>query len=313
MHDSAVASRSPRAATPVEHELLDRPLVLGEEVAAQPGAANASASSSARAWLPSANRSRWSRSRERRSWPPRRPRRRRPRPARGRRRTRSPEEAEDPPYARARPREDVTHRLRLERGRPEPPELPGRAGSTTTAERGFPTRTPERSRQARARSRRPAGSPACARLLRSRCTAGAGARKRAGDAFDLPLEPSSRTSSTPAARAHGLDGPVVVRRAEAARDEAQVGREALGQRGPQLVRPIADDDDPRGLEAETQRLLGKERPVPIGALAADELAPGDDDDCAGASASSAGSDGDALRGDDRPAPSRPGVGAPASR
>ena len=74
-----------------------------------------------------------------------------------------------------------------------------------------------------------------------------------------------------------LDRPVVVRRPEPAGDEAEVGAEAFPQRRLQLVGTVADDRDPRRLEAERERLCGEERPVQVGALAADELAARDDD------------------------------------
>ena len=73
-----------------------------------------------------------------------------------------------------------------------------------------------------------------------------------------------------------------MRRAEPARDEAEVRVEPLPQRGLQLERIVADDRDPCGLDAEPQQLLGEERPVQVRAVAADELAAGDDDEAAGA-------------------------------
>jgi hypothetical protein len=74
-----------------------------------------------------------------------------------------------------------------------------------------------------------------------------------------------------------LDGAVVVGRTETARDEAQVRRQALGERGLELVGPVADDRDPARLQAESERLGGQERAVQVRALAPDELAAGDDD------------------------------------
>jgi hypothetical protein len=65
--------------------------------------------------------------------------------------------------------------------------------------------------------------------------------------------------------------------AEAARDDAQVGAQALGERGPELVLPVPDDRDPRGLEPEADELAREERPVAIVPVAPDELAPRDDD------------------------------------
>src|SRR5581483_1363542 len=59
--------------------------------------------------------------------------------------------------------------------------------------------------------------------------------------------------------------------------DAQLGLEPLPQRGGQLARRVADDGDARRLDAERQELAGDERAVEIRALAADELAPRDDD------------------------------------
>src|SRR5213076_1678848 len=71
------------------------------------------------------------------------------------------------------------------------------------------------------------------------------------------------------------DGAVVVGRAEAAGDEAEVGIEAVAERVLQLVLPVADDLDPRRLEAESKRLACEERAVAVRPVAADELAAGD--------------------------------------
>ena len=73
-----------------------------------------------------------------------------------------------------------------------------------------------------------------------------------------------------------------MRRAQPARDEAEVGFEPLPERRLELGRVVADDRDPRRLDAEPQQLLREERPVQVGAVAADELAAGDDDEPAGA-------------------------------
>ena len=70
-----------------------------------------------------------------------------------------------------------------------------------------------------------------------------------------------------------------MRRPEPARDEARVGLQAVPQRRFELDGVVTDDRDPRGLEAVAKRFGGEERAVPVGALAADELAAGDDDGC----------------------------------
>jgi hypothetical protein len=68
-----------------------------------------------------------------------------------------------------------------------------------------------------------------------------------------------------------------VRRPEPARDDADVGLQSLAERGRELAGRVADDRDPCRFEPEREELAGKERTVQVGALAADELAAGDDD------------------------------------
>jgi hypothetical protein len=68
-----------------------------------------------------------------------------------------------------------------------------------------------------------------------------------------------------------------VGRPEAAGHEAEIGLEPIAQGRLQLVRLVADDRDPCGLEAQLQRLCGQKRPVQVSALSPDELAAGDDD------------------------------------
>ena len=75
-----------------------------------------------------------------------------------------------------------------------------------------------------------------------------------------------------------LDRAVVVRRTEPAGDHEQVGVEPFVERGPQLVGTVADDRDPCRLETEPDELACQERPVQVAAVAADQLAPGDEDD-----------------------------------
>jgi hypothetical protein len=77
-----------------------------------------------------------------------------------------------------------------------------------------------------------------------------------------------------------LDGPVVVRRPQPARDDAEVSAQPLGERALELRLVVADDRDRRGLEPEQHELAREERAVPVGAVAPDELAAGDDDDAA---------------------------------
>ena len=69
-----------------------------------------------------------------------------------------------------------------------------------------------------------------------------------------------------------------MRRAETTGDEARVCLQPLPQNRLELGGRIPDDRDPGRLEPVAQRLGGEERAVPVGALAADELTAGDDDD-----------------------------------
>src|SRR2546425_8652378 len=69
-----------------------------------------------------------------------------------------------------------------------------------------------------------------------------------------------------------------MRRPEAAGHRAEMGLEPRAQRRLELGRVVADDLDPGRLEPQPEQLAGQERPVAIGALAADELTAGDDDD-----------------------------------
>ena len=74
-----------------------------------------------------------------------------------------------------------------------------------------------------------------------------------------------------------LDGTVVVGRAEAAGRDQQVVGEPVAERRLELGRRIADDPQLRRLDAEREQRAREERPVEVGAIAADELRPGDDD------------------------------------
>src|SRR5206468_9546845 len=79
-----------------------------------------------------------------------------------------------------------------------------------------------------------------------------------------------------------LDGAVVVCRPEPARHDAEIRLEPILQRRLELGRIVADDLDPRRLDAEAQQLRSQKRAVAVVALPANELAAGDDDDPAGA-------------------------------
>jgi hypothetical protein len=75
-----------------------------------------------------------------------------------------------------------------------------------------------------------------------------------------------------------LDRPVVVGRPQAARGYEQVGAEPIAKRRFELVLSVADDRDPRGLEAELEELAREKGTVSVGPLPADELAAGDDEE-----------------------------------
>ena len=100
-------------------------------------------------------------------------------------------------------------------------------------------------------------------------------------ALDLPLEFRVHDEVEPGRGREELDGPVVVRGPEASRDDAEIGLQTLAERGRELAGRVTDDRDPRRFEAERKELAREERAVQVGALAADELATGDDDRGAG--------------------------------
>ena len=90
---------------------------------------------------------------------------------------------------------------------------------------------------------------------------------------DLALERLVEDQRTAGDARHELDGAVVVRRAETARDEAADRlREALCECRFEILDPVADDRDAHGVEAEPDSLGGEERPVAVLPLAANELA-----------------------------------------
>ena len=235
-------------------------------------------------------------------------------------------EPQHAPFGFTRAREHLAHRLRLERPRPQPPQLArrprehddratlgleherrrrpllararapcaraptraraARAGATHWAALAARPPRPARSRararapcrRSRPRARLPAASPACARPRRSRRRAGRAARRSTGRSTRSRLQLLVDDQLAAGGPRHQLDRPVVVRRPETARDAAELGLEPLAQRDLELVRVVADDRDPRRLDAEPQELRGEERPVQVAPVAADELAAGDDDE-----------------------------------
>jgi hypothetical protein len=69
-----------------------------------------------------------------------------------------------------------------------------------------------------------------------------------------------------------------VRRAEPARHDADVGPQAFTEYGGEVAGAIADEDDARRLDSQTGELGGEKRAVGVAAVAADELATGNDDE-----------------------------------
>ncbi len=102
------------------------------------------------------------------------------------------------------------------------------------------------------------------------------------DLLDLAREPGVDGESSFRHAGDELDRPVVVRRPEAAGDEADVCLERARQRGLELVGVVADDRDLRGLQAQQERLTGIERSVQVCSLPAHQLAAGHDDGGPGA-------------------------------
>ena len=190
------------------------------------------------------------------------------------------EQPEHAPSWRLRPRKQLPHRLTRERVRPQPPQLAGRTGKNDDNATGRGAEDEARGRPCepdRTRGGRPR------RLFRHarrevRVRPPQALRDRARDRLDLLLERFVDDELDPRRAPEHLHGPVVVRRAETAGDETRVRIQPLAQRRLQLGRRVSDDRDAGGLEPMCQRLGSEERAVAVGALAADELAAGDDDD-----------------------------------
>ncbi len=190
------------------------------------------------------------------------------------------EETEDAAPGRLGAREQRAERVRLERGRPEAAQLRRRP------------RQDHRDASAILREQQPrcgAGEAEHERAVRDRrLLRDAGGevgvvplqplRRRARHGLDLPLELLVDVETEAERLRDHLDGAIVVRRAETARDEARVGGQTLAERRLELVSRVTDDVDPCGLETQPQRLAREERAVEIGAFATHELAARDDDD-----------------------------------
>src|SRR5215468_4241468 len=100
------------------------------------------------------------------------------------------------------------------------------------------------------------------------------------DPADLLLERFVDAQTDAGCARDQLDGAVVVGRAEPAGRDAHVGVQPFPQGVLQLALAIADDDDSCGLDPAVEQLLGEEGTVQVPAVAAYELAAGDDDDSA---------------------------------
>ena len=147
-----------------------------------------------------------------------------------------------------RPREDALHRLGGERPRPQlAAARRGGPGSTTTTHEPVSRTTPG-AVPAMPSETAPVGQ---GRLLaHAGCEVGVrplvirSAKRREICSISCSSSASS-SSGSPGDTCDELYRPVVVRRTEAARDEADVGLEALAQRRLELVRVVADDRDAR--------------------------------------------------------------------
>src|SRR5256714_12362458 len=72
-----------------------------------------------------------------------------------------------------------------------------------------------------------------------------------------------------------------MRRPEAARDDAEIRLQTRAQRRLELLRRVADDDDLRRIDAQGDELAREKRTVQIAAVAANQLAAGNDDERGG--------------------------------
>ena len=162
------------------------------------------------------------------------------------------EEAQRAPSGRPRPREERADGVRLERVRPQPLELRGRAGQddddptlSVLDERG-----PARCRRSRARRRRPGRSPASSRPERSRRTAAAAARprratpprsaprgrRRHGGCARAPARPSRRYGRRASGRDRRRRGTRRPPRRAGARPRARPGRRRRSRSAPARAR-----------------------------------------------------------------------------
>src|SRR5262249_32763364 len=147
--------------------------------------------------------------------------------------------------------EDPPHRLRLERARPEPSELAWRtrqddddARSGVEDDPGSRAGEPERERAFGQRRLLPDARGAVG--VRAAEPAGERARAALDRGFELVVDGQRPPRDT----GHELDRAVVVRRTEPARDETEIGRERLAERGLEVVRRVSHDGDAPWLEPQ---------------------------------------------------------------
>ena len=184
-------------------------------------------------------------------------------------------EAERPPVRHSRTREHCAHRSGLERRRPEPLQLGRRAREHNDrrpvppeheARRGSGDADHERAGRQRRLLAHAFGEVAVGPLQ----TLG----DPPGEPLDLRLELRVDGQLEAGGPREHLHRAVVVSRPE----HAEVCLEPFPQRRLQLRGAVADDRDARRLDPQAQQLRSQERPVSIRALAPDELAARHDDD-----------------------------------
>ena len=188
------------------------------------------------------------------------------------------EEAQHLPTKRRRPLQDPAHDVGLERARPQPAELARRPGQHHHRARAHLEDEPRRSPREPERHR-PLGQGrllADARLELGVRPAQA-LRHHPRDRAYLLLEPLVDAQLPPGGPGDHLHRAVVVRRAETAGDEAEIGLEPFPERPLEIVGPVADDRDPFRLEPEPKRLRSEKGAVLVLAVPADQLAARDDD------------------------------------
>ncbi len=186
-------------------------------------------------------------------------------------------EPQDAPLWRRGALEHLRERRRGDRAWPEALELPGRPGQDDDDAAA----RVENDAGGGARNAERLGSLRQRRLLaHARSEIGVRAshalREAARDLLDLGLERGVDLELAPRDARDELDRPVVVRRPEPTRDQADVGLESLSQGRFQIGGVVTDDRDPDRLEPEPECLLGIEGAVEVGSLAAHELAARDD-------------------------------------